>query len=1047
MSISAFSVKNRILANVLTITILVGGVIATVMMRREVFPQVELDWVIITTLYPNASPAEVEELVTAPIEDQIREVEEIDECHSTSEEGVSTIAIKIDSDARYKERAINDIQRKVDMVRNLPSEVEDPVLTVISIDEPLINVAVSGPVEEKALRDYGDYLKKRLEKIPNVSVVTKTGWRDEEFWVEVDPTKLQEQEISLVQIMNRLALRNINLPGGKIPSGSREPVLRTVGKFHTPEEAGEVFVRSNPEGNYVCVADLAKVSRGFKDDSVYLQMNGTRALTLGVKKKTAGDVIKIADAVHDIVREERELAPEGVELSIVDDSSFYVKRRLNVLASNGAIGMGLVMICLFIFMNWRVAIVTAIGIPFSFLATFVLMSMFGVTVNLMTMFGLIIVLGMLVDDALIIGENCFRHIEEGMPPDEAAIKGSEEVTKPVISTVLTTVVAFAPLVFAPDVYGEILQWLTWVVIIALGTSLFEALIIPPSHIADFVRPLKHIHHPTGEGAPFGHKWMRSLHWFYGGVLRRVLRFRYLFLGLMVVVFFSLTGVVKKHMWVAVFPADLIDIFIVRVTAAQGTSLTGTEEAVRRVEEKIRALPDDELDTLIAHIGQHMDMAHGGFTRGPHYAQILVYLTPQETRERKTQAIIDQLRADTEGLAGVEKLEFEMIKGGPPSGKPVEVMVRGLDLDVLDKISEEIKAFLAAQEGVRDIQDDFEAGKDELHVIVDEREAARLGVSVDAVSRIVYAAFEGPEATIVREGKEEIKVRVRLQEEFRSREDTLDRLMVPNETGRLIPLSRVVRMERTKGLPTLHHYDGDRVITVGANINPDITSAMTVNTAVQAAFADIPQRYPGYELIGGGEWKETKKIVDFMIKALAAALLLIYTILTVQFGSFFQPLFVMVSIPLGFVGVILALVLHNQPVSMMAMMGMVGLGGVVDNDAIVLVSFINDRRRDGLSVFDAVFEGAKTRLRPIMLTSVTTVCGLVPTIYGWGGYEPFIIPAAVTLAYGLLFATFLTLLVVPCIYMAGYDITDLPHKIRARFSRSKSPFLDAAERKV
>lgn len=1021
MSLPAFSVRNPVFANMITIFVLVAGLYVTFnTLNREVFPTTDLNLVVIRTLYPDASAIEVEDLITNPIEEAIREVEEIDEFTSSSLEGISYVVVKIDLEARNVDRVINDIQRKVDLVRDLPADAEDPVVEALTTSQPVINVCVAGTASESDLRVYADRLKIRIERIEGVSSVVRTGWRDEEFSVTLDPEKLAAFEVSFDEVSAALARQNVNLPGGKIPDGPREILVRTIGKFYDAERIADVVVRSNPDGQRIRVRDLGEVKRQFAEDTSFARADGMRSIILGVKKRESGDVITVVDSVRELVAAEQELLPEDIQLILVDDSSFYVKRRLNVLLSNGWVGLTLVVVFLFLFLNARVAIYTAFGIPFSFLATFLAMAYFGITINLMTMFGLIIVLGMVVDDAIIVGENVARRLELGQDPMTAASEGATEVMAPVISTVLTSIAAFLPLVFAPDLYGKYLSWLVYVVVLSLSASLLECLLVLPSHLAGSVKKLEahggHYHERK-------HRLMRSLQHLYRVTMAPALRHRYVFILLTSLFFGGLVTYSVKHLRLDIFPEDMIDIFYVRMKAPQGTSLEHTDELAGRLRDIVGELPATELEHAVTHVGRHISFDNSGQNNGTHLAQLVVYLTPQETRERMTQRIMDEMRTKMATVEGIERIEIESVKPGPPAGRPLEVKISGPDLAVSAKIAAEIKAYLAGIEGVYDVLDDLEEGKDEIQVVVDEAEATRLGLRVNQVAETVYAAFRGAEATLVREGREEVKVLVRLPEELRT-EERLEALQVRNDFGRLIDLKRVARFERERGLPAIFHYNADRVVTVSASVNTEIISSTEVNFRLEKAFAGTSQRYPGYSLVPSGEWKETRKIIEFMKLAFVVASLLIYAIMVVQFNSFTQPLYVMTSIPLGLIGVAIALVLHDKPVSMMALMGVVGLGGVVVNDAIVLVTFINNRMREGMSVFDAVLEGGITRLRPILMTSVTTIAGLLPTIYGWGGYEPFIVPAAIALAYGLLFATFLTLAVVPVLYLVGEDVRRL-----------------------
>ena len=1029
MNIPEFSVRNPILAWMLTIFVVVAGLWATFgTMSREVFPVTDLNLVVVRTIYPNASPAEVEEQITNLIEDEINGLSGINEYTSTSAEGVSVVIVQVDPDVDDSFRVVNDVQRRVDQIDEFPDEAEDPVVESITTDRPVINVCVSGS-DERSLRLYGDDLERRLRRTSGVSTIDKTGWRDEEFWVEVDPVRLAELEVSLLELIASLRESNVTLPGGKMSQGSKDIILRTVGKFYTVDEIEAVVVRSNFDGHAITVADLARVQRAFEEDGTFTKVNGAFALTLGVKKKRSADTIDVVDAVKRIVAEEEISKPDGVVLTLVDDTSYYVKRRLKVLLNNGGIGLVMVIVCLLIAMNFRVAAFTALAIPFSFLTTLLLMAYFGITINLMTMFGLIIVLGMVVDDSIIVGENIFRHLEMGKDPKTAAIDGTTEVTGPVISTVLTTIAAFFPLMFAPDLYATYLGWLVIAVILCLVASLLECLFIMPSHIADFARPLR-VPKSSGADSSGATGAPRAVTRFYVNALQGALRLRYLVLPGLIILALGVAVAVWPFVRLTLFPGDMIDMVMVHMEAPEGTSVEETDRRTLAVEAMIRELPDDALQDYVTYVGQQFDFEAGmQGTRGSHFAQTFIYLTPQNTRwDMPTAEIVAQLREKSARVEGFDRLSFELVKPGPPVGKPLEVRVQGRDMETLLAIKDEVQAYLGNQEGVADIVDDFGEGSDERHVVIDEAAAARVGLTVEGIARTVFAAYEGAEATNVREGKDELKVRVMLAKPYREDPRTIATLGVPNREGRLIDLGDVAALRTATGLPTVNHFNGERVITVGADIDEAVTTSAEVNRDLESHFADLSTRYPGFRLLRGGEWEETAKVMNFMKSALVIAMLMIYTILAVQFRSFLQPLVLLVPIPLSFVGVLLALILHGKPISIMAMLGFVGLGGVVVNDAIVLVNFINLERKRGLPLHEAIVNAGRMRLRPIILTSITTILGLLPVIYGIGGYEPFIAPAAIVLAFGLLFATYLTLIVVPVTYHIGADVKNLCKRV-------------------
>ncbi len=1025
MNLPEFSVRNSIFGNMLTIVVLVVGLIAAVVMPRELFPETDLDRVMVRTVYRNASPAEIEDQVTIPLEDEIRGLDGIEEFTSTSLENASTILVEIDQDADNKDRVINDISRRVDRVRDLPAEAEDPSVEVLVTRTTAIHVLVEGTADETRLRDFADRIKSRIEGVPGVSTVDLYGWRDPEIWVEVDGQALLELELSLQQVADSLSRQNVNLPGGKVPSGSREVVLRSIGQFRTPEEIRQVVVRANPDGRRVTVGDVATVTATYAEDMVRFRANGSRAIMLSVNKKDSGDTIEIAEAVRQLVEDERAVLPEGIRLGIIDMESYLIKRRLNVLLGNGLAGLVLVLLALPLLLNVRVALVTALGIPFAFLMAVLVMSIMGVTINMMTMFGIILVIGMLVDDAIIVAENIYAYLEQGMQPTEAAVRGASEVMWPVTSTVLTTIAAFFPLLFLPDMMGKFLRWVPMVVIITLSASLLEALVILPSHVAGLARGDPH-RQGGGDGARLtaAARWSARLQDGYEVLLRRALHHRVLLLAGLVAALAGAVLLGVKALRVDIFPADLIDMFQVNITMPQGTSLDATEEAVTRVEAVLQGeLAADELSNLTAEVGRLTARGAAGGEADARYGSVVVYLTPANKRQRQARELIAALRPLCEAVPGVERVELEMIKPGPPVGKEVDIRVIGRDLAELDAIAGEVKAFLP-EVGAVDIYDDYEPGKEELRLLVNKAEAGRLGVDATLVAQAVYTGFQGLEATVIRDAHEETKVRVKLAEPYRDRVEWLRRLTVPNRSGRLVPLERVVDFETGQGVTGIRHVDGERVVSVLAAVDRTAgrkVSAASIAMAVQRRFADLHLTHPGYRIDFGGEWESTRDTIRSMVRALVIALLLIYAILVVQFKSFLQPFTVLVSIPFGMIGVVIALVLHGKPLSMMAMLGMVGMTGVVVNDAIVLVSFINDLRRGGMPVFEAIIQGARRRVRPFLLTSVTTVLGLAPVIYGIGGYEPFVAPAAIVLAYGLVFATFLTLMVVPCLYSLGADL--------------------------
>jgi multidrug efflux pump subunit AcrB len=1061
MNIAEFSIRQRVLVNLITFAAIIIGAFVTFGMQRDTFPDVEVDWVLVTAVYPGASPQEVEKLVTIPIEDALKNIDGIETYGSASRESASTLFVELEPGLANRDRVINEIAREVDKV-DLPDDAEDPEVQELVIMHPLIEISFTGKgIGEERLRDHARNFEEFLKTVDGVGAVDRFGWRDREISIEVKPGDLEDYYMSLSQVIRSISNQNLNLPGGKIKSGNRELILRTVGELKEAGEFEDIIIRTNSDGQFLRLGDIASVKEQFKEAEMLYKTNGKPSVNLLPKKKKDGDTIRIVDSIKEEVKRYGDENRDEIDIALVNDMAFYVKRRLNVLTSNGSIGLVLLILTLLMFLNSRIALVTALGIPFAFLTALIFMSFFGVTLNLLTMFGLILVLGMIVDDAIVVSENVYRHMEEGMPVREAAVKGTMEVAAPVTATILTTAAAFAPLMFISGIMGKFLKFFPMGVIFCLAASLFEALVILPTHLADWVKPLKakkdidreseeekeklkkersfirkmvllpfvmaanafrFLFSSERKGSEAG--WFRAILDSYTGLLKFALSNRY---KLAIGAFFILVAAVVfsvKVMPFKLFP-DAIEMFYVRLETPEGTSLEATSDVLSEVEKILMTLPPEELENITSTVGFSGELGGGIADKyGTQYAQCIMYLTPAQNRPRPAHEIIADVRSKIEerNIPDIVNLEFEKVQGGPPVGKPVAVEVRGDEYPQLLKIRNRIIAFMKTVEGIEDIKDNYELDKEEIQISIDKREASRLGLSVRQIAMTIRYAFEGGVATTVRKGDDDMDVVVRLPEEARNSFETLKTLTIPNDMGRLIRLDRVAVFTTNQGIRVLNHQDSRRTVTITAAIDDSKITAVEANRKIKNEFADISSEYPGYFLKIGGEWEDTSESIQSIFKAFAVAFLLIYMILATQFKSFIQPLIIMTSVPYGLIGVVLALYFHGQPISMMALFGVVGLTGVVVNDSLILVDFINKRKNAGIGIFEAVMEAGRMRLRPIMLTSITTIIALMPLIYGIGGEEPFLVPAAIAMSYGLLAATFLTLVLVPCIYLIVNDIS-------------------------
>ncbi|WML95495.1 efflux RND transporter permease subunit [Leptospira interrogans] len=1077
-SLVEFFLSKSIFVNLLTFLVILIGGFTAVKMNREAFPNINFDIVSVVTVFPGASPSEMEKLVTKPLEEAIQEVDGIKEFRSASIENRSGIVITLDPDSKNTQKVVDDIKSAIDRVEDLPEEAEDPIVTEITTSrQPVIEINISlksndSSIEaEKHLKAQAKIVEQALEDIPGVARISKRGWRDTEMQVDIDPVAMFSKYLTSQDIIFALKNRNINFPGGNIAGNQKEVILRTIGEFNSPKEIETVHVRSNEVGNSIRIDNVARVTEGLKEAEYLDKVNGKKTIALTVIKREKADAILVVDEAKKIIEEFKKNSKNEFEYAFVNDLSKYIRRRLGVLLSNAIGGLILVTASLFLFLGWRVALMTALGIPVSFGATFVIMDYLGLTLNLISMFGLIIVVGILVDDAIIICENVYRYMEEGMPAYEAALKGTSEVIDPVTATVTTTVAAFAPMLFMTGIFGKFIYSIPLVVIIALLASLSEAFFILPSHLYDIN---KHKFHSGEIKEESGWFYKLKVN-YYLPLLKFALKHRlqiFIYLFAMLVGSFALFAVFGRF---KLFPGS-VDVFQIKLTGQTGISLQEMEKFTHALETELAKISKEEIENYVTRVGIIQKDPNDPFTkRGKHYAQVLVYMTPEENRKRGTDTIISEIREKTIWLLNeksvktleetrkkeAEKkkeeykpfnlneypaefsrfkgqllaLDFEKLAGGPPVGKPVAIEIRGDDYDTLIRIGEEYKSVMAKVPGVTDIGDDFNEGKDEIRIKVNESLASTAGVSVFKVAQAINTAFQGTVATKIKRADEEVEVKVRFPEEVRKSIGSLNNIFVSNQLGKLIPVSRLINYVREPGFANINHLDGKRLLTVTANLDEIKTDTRRANAEIAKLSKGIIDKYPGYRMRFGGENKDTEESLASLGRAFLVAFIIIFMILASLFRSLIQPVIVVSSIPFSLIGVILAFVLHGEYFGFLAFLGIVGLAGVVVNDSIVLVDFANQLKleKPGEDIDSILVETGLLRLRPVVLTTVTTVLGLLPTAYGIGGKDPFLVPMALAFGWGLAFSSFLTLVVVPVLYKTVHNVQ---LKINRVFLKSK-----------
>lgn len=1049
MSIPKLSVGNPVFANMLMILIIIFGLYAWITLPRELTPEIALQTATVTTLYPGASPEEVEKLVSAPIEDAIEEnVNKINLMLSTSSEGRSVISVDFDEmNDREFDKEMENLRTAVEGVNDLPEEIlEDPKVLELDVASgfPMLTIVVGGSISEPQMRDIAENLKDEILEIKNIASVQIAGLREREIWIEVDPDRLKAYNIPISTVTMALQVGNLNLPAGTMEIGTSEYMVRTMGEFPSPDYIGETIIRVQPTGTPLRLRDIATISDTYEEPRTLSRIDGASSISLSVQKKKEGNTISLVAELRELVEKRQSDLPEGAVLTPVNDYSVILKERLGILETNAIFGLVLVILMLFLFIGWRNALFAALGIPVAFMATFWFMSIAGYTMSGVALFGLILVVGIVVDDAIVVIENTYRHIERGETPKNAAIKGAEEVGWPVLAASLTTIGAFGPLMFMSGVSGQFMRIVPIMAIIVLVASLFEVFVILPAHVSEWSKARTETGRSKLERLRTRSRGAFSIAilltgfftWFltvfdlirnrYVRVLKLTIRRRYIFVGS--VLFLGLIVCVGAFMLLdkELFPGEDFPQFYVKAEMPPSYGIQETTAVIAKLEDAAKKLPEDEVAAIVSNIGLHTPTSGllEGITYGSNFGELIIELVPKQERTRDTDQIVAALRKETTDISGIEKLNFVKLQGGPPQGQDVEVKVKGRQFEQLAEIADRLKATLSEIDGVEDIRDDFRIGKSELRIYLKPEKAAIFGMSTFQVAQTVRTAIEGAKATTYREADDAIDVIVKYNEDRLQTIQELNDLLITTPTGTIIPLKDVAVIVEEKGYADIRRFEGERAITVYASVDRTKTSPFQVNQILMTSFEDIESLYPGYRLDFRGVFDEIRESFGELWKLFIVGVLVIYMILGAQFKSFSQPIIILFAVPFGMIGAMIGLLFSNATLSMVAMFGIVALAGIVVNDSIVLIDFINKYRARGFNRWYAILKGGSIRLRPIILTSLTTIFGLIPMSLGLGGKSPIWTPMANTIIFGLAFATLMTLFVMPSLYAITTDLNNL-----------------------
>lgn len=1021
----SYFAKRTIFVNIIAVFIMLIGFIKFFSSPKEIFPNIEFGMVVITTIYPQASPEEIEKLIANPIQDKVANVKGVKETSSANSESVSIIMVQAEEGYDIKQLT-GDIKSAIDKLDSLPKEAEEPDVFEISSEEfGMLMMMVSGGTYAER-RETVRLIESRTAKIDGVGEIEKWGYSGKTIWVDVKKEELERYGLTILGIMNVLQDRNISMPAGNKRINNTEYSVRLLSEQPTASEVSRIVVRSNDAGHNIRLGDIAKVTDGFADEESMFRAGGEESILMSYKKMVGFDSNKISKEIRKAARELENSVSKDVKITFADDFSERLRDRLGVLYSNGAFGACMVLALLLIFMRASVAAVVAVGLPVALGGSFLIVDSLGMTFNMLSLFAFIMVIGMLVDDAIVVGENVYRHMEMGKKPREAAVDGASEMIIPVIASVSTTIAAFLPLLMVGGMMGKMMGAIPIVITIALAVSVIECFFILPSHLSDFVS------YKAKFKAKSDH-WFEALKAKYGRALNAVLRHRVKFALLITGLFiFAITAAVlmdKK------FSDTQINEIIIQFDAKNTYGIEDATRVVKGMEEKLLTLDKEDMDTVISYVGYQENM-HGPPRFAPNIGYIRVLLRLEDKRKtRDANEIVNRIKEMIGPRPDLVKFSVDIMKDGPGMGSDINIVVTGDTYEEIEKGVDdiihlaknlEIKRGKEVIKPVTEMNTDLEAGKNEIRLVIDEPKAMRTGVNITQASMLLRAAIAGLKVKSVKTGGENVDIKIRMNEGDINSIDDLLSLKVPNMMGGMIPLRSVVRVEKGQSYAIIKHKDGRKSVTVTGAVDKVKGNAAQVNMELMKKLPALKAKHPNIKFESGGEFKAMMEAFGDLAFAFFVAVLIIYIILATLFNSLTQPFIIMLAIPFGFIGVIFTLLLHGQAITFMSFMGFVGLTGVVVNNSILMTSFIDSMKR-GLTaageIEKAVLEGAMTRLRPIIITTLTTFAGLLPLGYGWfGGNDPMLQPMALVFAWGLLFAAFVTLFIIPSFIVIWNNIS-------------------------
>ena len=1028
------AVHNSVAANLLMVVIIVVGGVSAYNLQRETFPHISFDIIQVQTIFPGATPEEVEESIVVKIEEAIKGVEGIQDIFSQALEssGVVLARVKPGVDNR---RVLEDIQAEVEKIDTFPEDAEPPRFEELSERRKVINIAIYGDQTERTLKEVATRVRDDLLASEFISQVRLVGTRDYEISIEVSEESLRRHGLTFDEIRQVVQRSSLNLPGGSIKTPTQDILVRTAGQRYTGLEFAMLPLLTRPDGTVVTLDEVARVSDGFVEAWRIGRFNGTPSVMVSVFRTGEEDALVISDTVRQYVAEQAPQLPAGLSMSVWADDSAIIKSRLDLLSRNGLQGLFLVLLSLWLFMNLRLAFWVAAGLVVALLGGLWILILYGGTLNMITMFAFIMALGMLVDDAIVVGENIYSHWRRGKSPVRAAIDGAGEVAVPVIGAVSTTMAAFVPLFIMEGILGKFVAVMPVAVVAALLGSLLECMVILPPHLAHALpeggyqapkRGLRRLAQRVRDA--IDGTLDRFIERVYMPTLRRAMAWRLVVAASAVAILMLMVGLLLGgHLSFELFPDRDTDTIIARLTMPQGTPLAQTaattahlEAAARQLDNHFRPADptaDGVVEQIMTVVGINTDFDPAV---GSHIGQVTVGLLAAEAREIPSTLLADKWRDLAGDVPDALELRF-MSEDIFPVGKPIEVRLMGDDFTAMREAAARLEGELGTYPGVLDISNDFRPGKMEIQLAL--KPAGRvLGITLAGLARQVNQGFYGAEALRLQRGSDDVRVMIRYPEAERRSLGDLDNIRIRTPNGSEVPFGEVATATLRRGVAVIKRADRQRALSVTAEVDSTKANGEKILADLEADF--LPRLLADYENMRysfEGQHKETQRSVGSLFRGFIIAMLLVYTILAAIFRSYAQPLVVMSVIPFGLIGAVIGHFIMGHVLSLISLFGLVALSGVLVNDSLVLVDFINRARREGAPLFDAVLAGGRQRFRAIVLTSVTTVAGLSPILFEKSVQAQFLIPMAISMSFGLMGATVLVLILVPALYLLLHDV--------------------------